>query len=195
MNTVDEIANRLESIEGKTKEVVADLEKLGSIQEALDGSNRTLTAVNAHVSEIAQTGRDAVRGLNEAVGAFREAIEATRRSDPQIIAKSLERMEAENQQILKKLELVDELKNEVGSLRSRIEETAKASDGNTRTTVEGAVKEIGVQNAREMENLRSVVEETAEKSDSKTRSTVERAVERLGAQTLSDRVFGWSPKG
>ena len=129
MNTMDEIAGRLGAIEEKTKEVVADLEKLGSIQRSLEGSNKTLTAVNAHVTEIAQTARSTVDGLNDAVTAFREAIEVIRRSDPQVVKNSL-----------------DELASEVRTLRALVEETAEKSDGNTRSAVEWAVERLGNQN-------------------------------------------------
>ena len=146
MNTMDEIAGRLGAIEEKTKEVVADLEKLGSIQRSLEGSNKTLTAVNAHVTEIAQTARSTVDGLNDAVTAFQEAIEVIRRSDPQVVKNSLERFETENQRILTKLDAVDELTSEVRTLRALVEETAEKSDGNTRSAVEWAVERLGGQN-------------------------------------------------
>lgn len=146
MNTMDEIAGRLGAIEEKTKQVVADLEKLGSIQRSLEGSNETLTAVNSHVTEIAQTARSTVDGLNDAVTAFREAIEVIRRSDPQVVKISLEQLETENQRILTKLDAVDELASEVRSLRALVEETAKKSDGNTRSAIESAVERLGGQN-------------------------------------------------
>ena len=146
MNTMDEIAGRLGAIEEKTKQVVADLEKLGSIQRSLEGSNKTLTAVNTHVTEIAQTARGTVDGLNDAVTAFREAIEVIRRSDPQVVNNSLERLETENQRILMKLDAINELASEVRSLRALVEETAKKSDGNMRSAVESAVERLSGQN-------------------------------------------------
>lgn len=146
MNTMDEIAGRFGAVEEKTREVVADLEKLGSIQRSLEESNKTLTAVNANVTEIAQTARSTVDGLNDAVTAFREAIEVIRRSDPQVVKNSLERLDTENQRILTKLDAVDELASEVRTLRAVVEETAKKSDGNTRSAVEWAVERLGGQN-------------------------------------------------
>lgn len=146
MSTMDEIAGRLGTIEEKTKEVVADLEKLGSIQRSLEGSNKTLTTVNAHVTEIAQIARSTVDGLNEAVTTFREAIEVIRRSDPQVVRNSLERFEAENQRILTKLDVVDDLTSEVRTLQALVEETAEKSDGNTRSAVKWAVEQLGGQN-------------------------------------------------
>lgn len=146
MNTMDEIAGRLGAIEEKTKEVVADLEKLGSIQRSLEGSNETLIAVNAHVTEIAQTARSTVDGLNDAVTAFREAIEVIRGSDPQVVKTSLEQLETENQRIMTKLDAVNELASEVRSLRALVEETAKKSEGNIRSAIEWAVERLGGQN-------------------------------------------------
>ena len=146
MNTMDEIAGRFGAVEEKTREVVADLEKLGSIQRSLEESNKTLTAVNAQVTEIAQTARSTVDGLNDAVTAFREAIEVIRRSDPQVVKNSLERLDTENQRILTKLDAVDELASEVRTLRAVVEETAKKSDSNTRSAVEWAVERLGGQN-------------------------------------------------
>ena len=67
MNTMHEIADRLGHIEEKTKGVLADLEKLGSIQRSLEESNNALTAVNAHVTEIAQTARTSVGGSKPAI--------------------------------------------------------------------------------------------------------------------------------
>lgn len=164
MSLLEDIEDRFGETESRINAVVQHLERLGSLEQSLDGAGRGLGEASKNIGNLAVSTRTAVESLNGTLDALRQAVEVLQRSDPartsEVIAKIGTEIEG------------------IGDRTARFESDSTVFRDRLLSEISGVTSQI----SDESQETRTTIAAAAESSSSETGKVIENAAVRLAGQ-------------